>query len=118
LTGKSYLRDIELMICMILKEKGALSLKQLSQCVGKLKETLKIEKEGANLDPVLGTIDGCVDDIPRGVRMLMTKGRIQRVGSTPREWKYQVSDTFEACDNIPDGAMEALRPYLDKDCPG
>jgi hypothetical protein len=117
MTGKSFLRDIELMICMILQEKGPMSLKELSQCIGKLKDSFEVEKKKAALDPSLGTIDGCVDDIPRGVRMLMTKGKLKRIGKTPRDWKYQVSDSFLVCDNIPDDAMEALRPFMEKDCP-
>ena len=117
MTGRGMLQDIELMICMILQEKGAMSLKALSQCIGKLRDSFDVEKERSTLDPALGTIDGCVDDIPRGVRMLMTRGRIQRIGKTPREWKYALSGTFQICDNIPDGALEAMMPYLEKDCP-
>ena len=94
-----------------------MSLKGLSQCIGKLKDSFEAEKQKTPLDPTLGTIDGCVDDIPRGVKMLITKGKLKRVGKTPREWKYQVADTFQACDNIPDGALQAVKPFLEKDCP-
>lgn len=117
MSGKDMLQDMELLVCMVLKEKGPLSLKELSQCIGILRETFKVEKEKETLDSTLGTIDGCVDDIPRAVRILTTNGRLERIGKTPREWKYKVNDTFQVCDHAPEGGLEAIEPFLRQYCP-
>lgn len=115
--GMDHLKDIELLVCLVLHQRGPIGLKDLSKCIGALKDTFKVEKERASLDPVLGTIDGCVDDIPRAVRMLMSKGKVERVGATPKDWRYKVRDDLEICKEVPEGALEALSPFLEKDCP-
>ena len=111
------LRDTEVLVCVLLAERAPLSLKDLGRWVGDLKVAFKSDREHGTLDEALHALEGCVDDVPKAVRMLLDRGVVERTGQSPREWQYKLSATFQSC-NLPARAISALRSRMDRVRPG
>jgi hypothetical protein len=108
------LKDTEVLVCVLLQERAPLSLRDLSRWVGDLKAAFRAEREQGALEEALHGLEGCVDDVPKAVRLLMERGVIERVGASPRDWRYRLCLAIKACENLPAGALEALRSRLDR----
>jgi hypothetical protein len=114
MTETTELRDTETFICMLLHEMGPMSLKAISKVLGRLKSDLKVDVENKRVHPILGAMKSCVDDVPKGVTALMTKGKVERVGVHPREWRYRVRTAIQETGQASKETLEALRDYLGK----
>jgi hypothetical protein len=108
------LKDTEVLVCVLLQERAPLSLRDLGRWVGDLKEAFRSERETGTLDETLRALDGCVDDVPKAVRILLERGVIERMGASPRDWRYRLCPSIKACENLTVGAFEALRLRIDK----
>jgi len=109
--GKGSLRDTEVLVCVLLQARAPLSLRDLGQWVGDLKEAFKAEREAGTLDEALHALESCVDDVPKAIRVLLERGVVERTGQTPRDWKYKLSLTFQSCD-LPERAITVLRGHI------
>ena len=108
------LRDTEVLVCVLLQERAPLSLRDLGRWVGDLKEAFKAERDGGTLDEALQALEGCVDDVPKAVRLLLERGVVERTGATPRDWKYRLRQAVQAGDHLPTIALAALRVRIEK----
>jgi hypothetical protein len=108
------LKDTEVLVCVLLQERAPLSLKDLGRWVGDLKEAFRSERDTGNLDETLRALDGCVDDVPKAVRLLLDRGVIERMGASPRDWRYKLCPSVKDFGNLTDGAFKALRLRIDK----
>lgn len=117
MTIGGYLRDTEVLVCVLLAERAPLSLKDLGRWVGDLKAAFKSDRERGTLDEALHALEGCVDDVPKAIRMLLERGVVERTGQCPREWRYKLSATFQSCD-LPERAISALRSQMGRVRPG
>ena len=117
MTFEGNLRDTEVLVCVLLKERAPLSLKDLGRWVGDLKEAFKSEREKGTLDEALHALEGCVDDVPKAVRILLDRGVVERTGQTPKDWRYKLSASFQSCD-LPEHTLEALRSHMERMRPG
>jgi len=114
MTEKGSLRDTEMLVCILLCERAPLTLRDLGRCIGHLKEAFRAERESGTIHEALRSLDGCVDDVPKAVRLLQERGVIERLGKTPREWAYKLRADFQATEHLPVPALESLRFYIAK----
>ena len=107
--GKS---DMAKVILTLLKETGKSNLRTLASSIGNLKE--HFENNPDDIPEGLEGLTTCVDDVPRSIKKLQTRGLIVREGKNPREWMYLITDEGKERVMLSDDSAKAVSDLVEK----